>query len=668
MKFFKKLAIGALALASAASPAQQPASLSPTPLAPNPAVATEARVPVPQSAHQLTAQDVDVWLDGYMPYALHSGDIAGAEVVIVKDGKVLSARGYGYADIANKKPIDVYRTLFRVGSVSKLITWTAVMQLVQAGKLNLDTDINTYLDFKIPPYHGQPITLRQVMTHTTGFEEQVKYLINDDPKTLMSLQAFMKTWIPKRIYAPGTTPAYSNWGATLAGYIVQRASGMPFDDYVEQRIFRPLDMRYATFRQPLPRQLAPFMAVGYPQASVPAKPFENVGPFPAGSMSASGVDMARFMIAHLENGRGILDPRTAHEMHDSPLSKVNPYSLVPPLNRMELGFFETNINGREVIGHLGDLSNFHTSLHLFMGEGVGLYMSFNSAGKEGSAHTLRSALFEDFADRYFPSTGKDGRVDARTAAAHAQAMTGLWEGSRRNSTSFLSLVYLLGQTKVTVGPKGDLVIPDLKDAGGGTSHWVEIAPWVWRVAGGHSRLAAKVIDGKVVRWSFDLVSPFIVYDRVPGARASTWIKPALYFSLAVLLLTFLYWPFTWFVRRRYKSELAVTGAARRAYRATRIMAGLDVALAVVWMIAVTVLFSNLNLLSDASNVPMMLLQIATAIITVGAVGIAAWNAWLTWRDDRPWTRKLWSVLILLATLIGLYVAFIFSLMAMTVKY
>ena len=666
MRLLATLALGLMALVGSTAPAQRTNPLAP---ATNEESATPAAtMPMPGGAHPLSADDVDAWLDGYMPYALHSGDLAGAVVVVVKDGQVLSARGYGYSDIAHHRLVDPYRTLFRPGSVSKLVTWTAVMQLVDAGKLDLDTDVNTYLDFRIPAYDGQPVTLRQIMTHTAGFEEQAKYLLTDQGQAPIPLERFIKTWTPTRIYAPGTTPAYSNWATTLAGYIVQRASGMSFDDYVDRHIFAPLGMRYASFRQPLPPALAPFMATGYTRASAPAKGFEVVNPAPAGSLSASGVDMARFMIAHLQNGRGILKPETAAMMHNSPLTRVNPMSLVPPLNRMELGFFETNANGHEVIGHLGDTSNFHTSLHLFINDGVGLYVSFNSAGKEGAAHTVRGALFYDFADRYFPSIARDGRVDANTAKSHAQAMVGLWRNSRRSASSFLSLVYMLGQTQVAVDGKGALVIPDLKGAGGGVRNWVEIAPWVWRDADGHDRLAAQVKDGKVVRWSFDGASPFMVYDRVPGGEAGTWIKPVLYVSLGILALTFLYWPASWFVRRRYKAPLTVEGRARRAYRATRIMAGLDVAMIAGWFVAVTVLFGDFNRLGDGSNGLLWLLQIASAIVFFGAVGIAGWNLWVSWGDGRRWTRKLWSLAVFLATLGLLYIALTFHLIGLTVNY
>src|ERR1041385_4354134 len=578
--------------------AQQPLAPDPKPViaAPEAPVTTDGAST--SAAHRpLTAEDVEPWLDGFLPYALHSADIAGAVVTVVKDGQVVTARGYGWADVAKRKPVDPDLTLFRPGSVSKLVTWTAVMQQVEAGKLDLDADVNRYLDFAIPPRNGQPITLRQIMTHTAGFEEAIKDLINHDPKSVRPLGEYLKRWTPHRIFDAGTTPAYSNWATCLAGYMVERVSGMPFDDYVEQRIFQPLDMKTATFRQPLPAQLAPLMAIGYPRASEPAKSFEIVVPEPAGSLSASGLDMAKFMIAHLDNGRGVLSPQTAATMHQSPLDRINPVSLIPPLNHMELGFFETNINGREVIAHLGDTENFHTSLHLFLAEKVGLYVSFNSAGREGGAHVVRIQLFQDFADRYFPSAVTDGRVDAKTAAEHGRLMTGRWQASRRPQSSFLDIINLLGQISVGADGDGRLVIPSFKGASGAVQRWVEISPFVWRDENGHDRLAAKVVDGKPVRWSFDLVAPFTVYERVPASRSAALLKPAIFLSLAVLLLTFLSWPITWFLRRRYGQALAVTGRARKAYRATRLMAGLDLALLAGWALFISVMFGTLERLT-----------------------------------------------------------------------
>ncbi len=667
MRLWRRLAMGLLAVVATTAPAQQPDPLLPTPMATRGGV-TATPIPLPAGAHALTADDVGTWLDGYMPFALRSGDIAGAVVMVVKNGQVLAARGYGYADIAKKTPVDPYRTLFRPGSVSKLVTWTAVMQQVEAGKIDLDADVNRYLDFKIPAYQGQPITMRQIMTHTSGFEEAAKNDFVGSAGQLRPIGAFLKDRTPARIFTPGTTPAYSNWATVLAGYIVERTSGMSFDDYVEHRIFAPLGMRFASFRQPLPAALAPYMATGYPRASAPAKPFEYIQVGPAGSLAASGGDMARFMIAHLEQGRGILRPETAATMHDSPLAKVNPRSLLLPLNRMELGFFETNLNGREVIGHLGDTENMHTSLQLLEKEGVGFFLSVNSAGREGAAHPLRVNLFQDFMDRYYPSDARDGRVDAKTALDHARMMTGLWESSRRASSSWLSALSLLGQAKVSVDEHGALDIPDLKGAGGAPRRWVEIAPFLWRDVNGHERLAAQVVDGKAVRWSVDGESPFVMFDRVPASRSGAWLLPILYLSLAVLALSLLYWPTAWFVRRRYAARASVAGEALHVYRGTRIMAGLDLGMVIAWVAFVSIAGSSATLLTSVSDGWLWLLKILSVVIFPGAVGMAAWNAWLTWRDGRRWTRKLWSALILLATLMLLYVAVGFHLTTLSAGY
>ena len=441
MSKFKVLILIAAGISSAAFAVEPSAPLSP------PATATTSAAPAnsPEqvgAAVPLTKADVDVWLDGYLPYALRTADIPGAVVTVVKDGQLLTARGFGYADREKRSLVDPDRTLFRPGSVSKLITWTAAMQLVEQGKLDLDKDINTYLDFKIPEYDGKPVTLRQLMTHTGGFEEAVKDIIYSDPAHIVPLGDYLKRWTPTRVYAPGTTPAYSNWATALTGYVIERVSGESFDDYCDKHIFAPLGMSNSSMRQPLPAALAGQMASGYKPGAEAGK-FEIVGPAPAGSLSSTGTDMAKFMIAHLDQGKGLLSPEVAAMMHNSPLDKVNPASLLPPLNRMELGFFETNLNGREVIGHLGDTEYFHTSLHLLMKEGVGIYFSFNSGGREGQVQTLRWSLFEDFADRYFPEVPVANKpVDEKTAAEHAAMMAGNWQVSRTTWSSPLNMLQL----------------------------------------------------------------------------------------------------------------------------------------------------------------------------------------------------------------------------------
>jgi len=630
-----------------------------TPESPPPAAAAAP------TAVSLTAADLDSWLDGYLPYALKTGDIAGAVVAVVKDGEVLTTRGFGYADVAARKPVDPKLTLFRPGSVSKLFTWSAVMQLVEQGKIDLDADINQYLDFKMPPREGKPITMRNLMQHTAGFEEQAKGIISEDSKA-PGFETLLKAWVPNRVFAPGTTPAYSNYGASIAGYIVQRVSGEPFDDYMEKHIFVPLEMAHSSFRQPLPPELAPLMSKGYRTASGEPGGFEIVGPAPAGSLSSPGEDMAHFMIAHLQDGeyhgKRILSAATAQMMHNSPLT------VLPPLNRMELGFFETNINGHEVIGHLGDTEYFHTSLHLFLAENVGFYVSFNSLGKEGAAGQLRGALFQDFADRYFPAPRPSTRVPAAAAAEHAARLAGTWSNSRNSQSNFLTAVGFLGQIKVGMDKKGELVIAKLPGLNGQPRHWVEIEPYVWLDADGHDRLAAKLVDGQPVRWSFDLLSPFMVFDRVPWYANSAWLTPLFAASVAALLLTALLWPVTALVRRRYQAPLRLDAGSLRAYRPSKIAALLILVALGLWALTIVMMLKNNSNLNGRLDPLLWLDQIFGTVAFIGGLLLMLWNLRAVWRGARRWPAKLWSIVLCVSAAAVLWVAVAGKLLSFGTNY
>jgi CubicO group peptidase (beta-lactamase class C family) len=669
MRIFTFLAAALLTLAALTATAQKtktaPApSLAPVTTAPAaapqttvpPAVAPAAAAAAPAAV--LTADDVNAWLDGYMPYALHTGDIAGAVVAVVKDGQIVTERGFGYSDVEKRTPVDPKLTLFRPGSVSKLFTWTAVMQQVEQGKIDLDADVNQYLDFKIPARDGKPVTMRELMQHVAGFEEQAKGIMSDDPKS-PGFEALLKQWVPERVFAAGTTPAYSNYGASLAGYIVQRVSGESFDDYIDKHIFAPLDMQHSSFRQPLPANLEPLMSKGYPLASEPPKPYEIVGPAPAGSLASSGEDMAHFMIAHLQNGEyhgnRILKAETAEMMHNSPLT------ILPPLNRMELGFFETNVNGREVIAHLGDTQNFHTSLHLFLKENVGFYVSFNSPGKAGAVGGLRGALFDDFADRYFPAAETAATaVDVNTSAAHAALLKGHWVNSRGSQSSFLAAVGLLGQTKAGVNAKGELLVP-FNGLNGKPRHWVETAPFVWRDQDSHERLAAKVVDGRAVRFSIDGISPFMVLDRVQWYADAAWLLPALYCALAALLLTAVFWPITAIVRRRFGTSLALDPDPLRAYRLSKVGSILLLAGMGLWALTIIRMFSDFNNISNKFNGSIRFAEVFGILAFLLGSAFIAWNLWTVWKGTRRWPAKTWSVVLALSAFIVLWVAFTFNL-------
>lgn len=383
--------------------------------------------------------------------------------------------------------------------------------------------------------------------------------------------------------------------------------------------------------------------------------------------------MGRFMIAHLGGGAlgagRILRPQTARLMHESSLTRVDPASLVPPLKRMELGFFEMDVGRSGVVGHLGDLNAFHTSLDLFLREGVGIYVSVNGSGRDGAGSALRLSLPADFADRYMPIAERpDGRIDAATSRKHAAMMAGHWDASRRSHSSFFSVLYAFGQTTVDVDEGGKLIVPALIGAGGRPREWVEIAPFVWRDRDSHERLAAKVKNGQIVRWSFDMGAPWEVFDRTPPWRSMAWIQPLLYASLIVLLIAALAWPISWYSRRRFGAAYPWVGQSLKAYRASRTLLALDLAVMGGWTLLILTMLKARPAGPQVFTAWLWLLQGVGIVVLPGAVLVSAIYTWRVWREPLPWTRKLWNIVVTLTAAHLLYFAGTFGLIGMTVDY
>ena len=352
-----------------------------------------------QQNESLDPTELGAFFDGVMASQLDAYHVPGATVSFVQNGNLIFAKGYGYANTGQRTPVVADRTLFRPGSVSKLFVWTAVMQLVEQGKLDLNADINIYLkDFKIPSTYPQPITLSNLMTHTPGFEELGLGTFVRTEQDIKPLDEYLATHMPARVRPPGEVTAYSNYGASLAGYIVGQVSGMPFDQYVEENIFKPLQMNNSTFRQPLPPDLAPDMAVGYSYVIGAYQPhdFEWVQSEPAGAMTTTATDLSRFMIAHLQNGRfentRILNEATAQEMHRQSFTND------PHVNGFAHGFMVATINNQHIIWHEGDTLYFHSALILIPEHNMGFFVSYNGAtGSLAVQNTIRA-----FMDHYFP--------------------------------------------------------------------------------------------------------------------------------------------------------------------------------------------------------------------------------------------------------------------------
>ena len=622
--------------------------------------ATPSNEAVASAAHSLTADDLRAWLDGFVPIAIQQGDIAGAVVVVVKNGETVAQVGYGYSDVEAGKPVDPEHTLFRVGSVSKLFTWTAVMQLVEQGKLDLDTDVNKYLDFQIPPREGQPITLRNIMTHTAGFEERLVGLIGVDGDPVAPLGEFLKRYIPARIFPPGETPAYSNYATAVAGYIVARVSGETYDDYIDRHLFGPLQMQESTFRQPLPERFRAGLAKAYAVASLPPKPIEIIGPAPAGSLTTTGADMAHFMVAHLQNGRygevQILKPETAEYMHTTALT------ILPRVNRMVLGFYEDNYDSHRVIAHGGDTQWFHSDLHLFIDAGVGLFVAFNSVGKDGAVQPVRSKLFHEFTDRYFPGATATGSVAEHTAAEHAHMIAGGYTVSRRVETNFMSLLNLFGEAKVSANPDGTISVSAVVSPSGVPGKWREIAPFIWREEGGKDLLSGKVTGGRVTRFSFGELSPFEMYDRTEGWKSPSWLVPLLVGSLVALVLNSLAWPISALIRRHYRAAYGLSGPEAAAHRYVRIAALVAAVVFLAWIATIFSMVSVLDLIAKLGGL-VVVLRILSPIVFVGSAAVGIWWAWIVFGGQHRWFAKAWAGVLAASLLVLLWVAVGFHLIS-----
>jgi CubicO group peptidase (beta-lactamase class C family) len=630
------------------------------PLAPKTKRPPATEVAVTPGTHELTAEDVSAFLDGIMPQQLARDDIAGAVISIVKDGKVLFAKGYGYADVAKKIPVSADNTLFRPGSISKLFTWTAVMQQVEQGKLDLDRDVNDYLDFKIPASYPQPITLRNVMTHTPGFEETVQELFVENAKDLTPIDHYLKAHLPARIFPPGTTPAYSNYATAMAGYIVQRVSGQDYYDYVEQHILKPLQMTHSTFWQPLPAELKPLMSNGYDLASQPAKDFEYVEAAPAGSSSVSAIDMTHFMIAHLQDGQyqgaQILKPQTVQLMHS------RQFANVPEMNGMCLGFYEETRNGHRIFGHGGDTQYFHSDLHLVPDVQLGFFISYNSAGKGETSN--REAVWHAFLDRYYPYEPPQGTV--ANSAQDIRSLSGHYIVSRRAERTIMKILNVMGQAKVYGNDDGTLSVSDLKDPNGEPKKFREIAPLMFRDVNGQERVAFKR-DG-----SGNLVEvidfPFMVFQKASWSNNSAFQIPLIICSLAVIALTLILWPVMALVRWHYRKPLTLVADQR----CIRLLVRLACLMTVVFFAALagffTMMEKDVGLLNPHGNPWLRLIQIVGWLGVLGTIA-AVYNALRSWKAPQRWIiARICDTAIALAFVGVVWFVFTWNLLHWSLKY
>ena len=570
--------------------------------------------PTAQSASNLNS--LETFVDATIDTQMKALDIPAVTVSIVKGGKIVYAKGYGTADMKKQTPVIAGKTLFRPGSTSKLFTWTAVMQMVEEGKLDLNADVNIYLKtFQIPATYDEPITLTHILAHTSGFEEGgLGYLIINDPEKITSLKESLSKHIPKRINKPGAYSSYSNYATALAGLIVENVSGIPFNDYIKQRIFDPLGMSHSSFAEPLPANLIENMATGYKRklGVYKKQPFEIIANFaPAGSLSSTSVDMAKFMMAHLNDGRlgegQILRPETARLMHSR---------LFEPdarLSGMAHGFYEQFINGHRLIGHGGDTTLFHTNFMLDKAEDLGIFVSYMGA-KGGKA---RGEFVQAFYDKYYPEELKHITPPA-DFADRAKQYVGTYNFWRHNVSSVEKALGIVGGLTVTATADNTLLFTGL----GEPRQFVEIGENLFRQVDGKHKIAfGKDAAGDIQDLYLDGLI-FMTSSRAPGAESKllTQLLPLL--SLVLFLTVWTGWIYR---RKEFKT---MTSDERMAIKLSLGMSGFNLMFVIFMVCVVTIYQDALFIEIPTAFILTMILPNIAALLTFGVV----WVAIKSWRE------------------------------------
>jgi CubicO group peptidase (beta-lactamase class C family) len=563
--------------------------------------------------------ELEAFFDGIVPLQLDTYQIPGATVSVVKDGTLLLAKGYGSADVANQVPVQADRTLFHIGSITKLFTWTAVMQLVERGKLDLHADVNRYLeDFQIPATYPEPITLHHLLTHTPGFDDQLSNIFSFDPASLVSLDVYLEREMPSQVYPPGDIIAYSNYGAGLAGYIVEQVSGEPYGQYVENHILEPLGMAHSSPRQPVPPALAADEAKGYSTMMGGALETREYLPnAPAGGISATATDMAKFMLAHLQNGAydgsRILQEATAQEMHRQH------YTSDPRLSGLAYGFMEWDRNGQHILWHSGGTAVFFSMLMLLPEDDLGVFYSFNGTG--GS--TARVELRQAFLDHYFPAQIAEPRP-LPDYARRVSRYTGLYRESRFGFSTADKLFYAFSWVvKGSANPDGTLHYRD--------EDWIEVEPLVFRQVDGQGLLIFEEdARGNVIR-AYQDIDPHEAQIRMAWFEDPTLLMAAGGLCLILFLSTLIGWAVAALVDRRQGKARATTWEARLARRLMVAISALHL-LCPLWMVGTAAIIAARNPLALMGSsqtiltVPLAFSFIAV-ILTVGAVvfTLLAWK-------------------------------------------
>ncbi|MFD1643632.1 serine hydrolase domain-containing protein [Halohasta litorea] len=473
-------------------------------LAGSPTAAT-SETPFATTNEQLES-DIEQLVDELVETSLAEYDIPGASVAVVSDGSRSVTKGYGVADQDTESPVDPDETPFRIGSVSKPVVATALMELVERGEIDPEADVNHYLDVPIDDYGNDPVTLTDLVTHRGGFEATNRGMWIPDENDLRSLESYLQDDPQQRVRTPGRIGSYSNFGYALAGQVLAAHAEKPFYRAVDEYLLEPAGMAQSSFRQPLPSSLAKAHATGHGSTGTYRNgEFPLLGLRPAGAMSATASDMGRFLELQLNDGvldgEQILEQGTVAAMQDQWETHHD------RLSGMAFGLVEKFRGDVRTLWHDGGTLSFYSYLVLVPEYDFGLFVSFNAPGGSAAATDVVDGIL----DELLPNPEAES-LTPDGAPARADEITGTYRSLRRSETWHDRVTSTLNAPTVDVRIEDDGTL--ITEQGTTTDRWVEIEPLVFERTDGRRRIAFGE-ENSEIQYLFRGGSP-TAFGRVEG--------------------------------------------------------------------------------------------------------------------------------------------------------
>lgn len=390
-------------------------------------------------------EDIESIVDGIMADEI-GVTVPGSAVVVVKDGEIVFSKGYGLAVVEDGIEVNSSTTVFEIGSISKTFTWTAIMQLVDQGKITLEDDIREHIGYdRLELQFEKPITILDLMNHSAGFEENASEMMTFEKEKLIPLDEWVsKGHQPAQVYEPGSTVAYSNFSTDIAGLIVGKVSGEKFEEYISNHIFIPLGMNsstaYANYDSFELVKANKASGYGYVDGEFLLMPENFLNEAPAGSITSTVEDMGRFMI-------GLLHESTPGE---SSLYSNREFALSTYGNTLEVdgampsiahGFWAREENGVRILEHGGNTTNFSAFMSIVPNENFGICVLTNLAN-EGSG--VRTEVVNELTAKF------NHNAKAIEISERRFDLSGNYSSARMIHSNFLSSIYLMSGDSIAV--------------------------------------------------------------------------------------------------------------------------------------------------------------------------------------------------------------------------